>query len=87
LPGQNHVTEQSLLQYNAMQLGVFQLLAARRDQLDAQLAYVETLREYWSDVAEIEALLQGRAVADESASHAAGAATPLGAAGVPGEHG
>jgi len=60
LPGQSRVTEQSLLQYNAMQLGVFQLLAARREQLDAQLAYVDTLREYWSVVVEIEALLQGR---------------------------
>jgi outer membrane protein TolC len=86
LPGQNHVTEQTLLQYNAMQLGVFQLLAARRDQLDAQLTYVETLREYWSAVAELEALLQGRAVADETADHAAGAAQ-LGAAAAAGEHG
>jgi outer membrane protein TolC len=60
LPGQSRVTEQTLLQYNAMQLGVFQLLAARREELDTQLSYVDTLREYWSAVVEIEALLQGR---------------------------
>jgi outer membrane protein, heavy metal efflux system len=87
LPAQDRVTQQSLLQYNAMQLGVFQLLAARRDQLDAQLAYVDVLREYWSDVAELEALLQGRTITDEAASPAGAAVPPLGAARAPGEHG
>jgi outer membrane protein TolC len=62
VPAQLRVTEQTLLQYNAMQLGVFQLLAARREQLDVQLAYVETLREYWSSVAELDALLAGKRV-------------------------
>lgn len=66
VPAQRRVTEQTLLQYNAMQLGVFQLLQARREQLDVQLAYVETLREYWSAVAELDALLAGMRVASEA---------------------
>jgi outer membrane protein TolC len=59
VPAQRRVTEQTLLQYNAMQIGIFHLLQARREQLDVQLAYVETLREYWSAVAELDALLAG----------------------------
>jgi cobalt-zinc-cadmium efflux system outer membrane protein len=83
LPGQSRVTEQSLLQYNAMQLGVFQLLAARREQLDAQLAYVDTLREYWSAVIEVEALLQGR----RSSSSVPAASELTTTAASPAEHG
>lgn len=67
VPAQQTVMEQSLLQYNAMQIGVFQLLEARRAQLEVALDYVETLREYWSAAAELDALLAGRRV-DKSAS-------------------
>jgi outer membrane protein TolC len=62
VPAEQRVVEQTLLQYNAMQVGVFQLLAARRDELAARLAYVEALREYWTANAEFEALLAGRRV-------------------------
>lgn len=62
LPAQRAVMEQTLLQYNAMQVGVFQLLEARRELLDVELDYVGTLREYWTSIAEIEALSQGRMV-------------------------
>jgi outer membrane protein, heavy metal efflux system len=65
VPAQGRVTAQTLLQYNAMQLGIFQLLQARREELDVQLAYVETLREYWSSVAELDALLAGKSVMPE----------------------
>lgn len=62
LPAQRVVLQQTLLQYNAMQVGVFELLAARRELLDVELAYVDTLREYWSAQAEAEALRRGRMV-------------------------
>ncbi len=62
LPAQRRVTEQTLLQYNAMQIGVFQLLEARRAELDIELAYIETLREYWSASAVLDAGLAGRLV-------------------------
>jgi outer membrane protein, heavy metal efflux system len=65
LPARKRVLEQSLLQYNAMQIGVFQLLQARRDELDAELAYVETLREYWSASAGLQAILAGKRVATD----------------------
>ena len=60
--------EQTLLQCNAMQLGVFQLLEARRELLDVQLAYADTMREYWSAQAEYEVLLSGRMVTAVTAS-------------------
>jgi outer membrane protein TolC len=60
VPAQRRVTEQTLLQYNAMQLGIFQLLEARQAELDVELEYIETLREYWSSVARLGALLAGQ---------------------------
>lgn len=66
LPAQNRVVEETQLQYNAMQLGIFQLLQARRDQLDVELAYVETLREFWDTSAARDALLAGRRVGPTS---------------------
>lgn len=62
VPAERSVLEQTLLQYNAMQLGVFQLLSAQRELLDVELAYVDTLRDYWSARAEVEALTRGRVV-------------------------
>lgn len=78
VPARKRVLEQALLQYNAMQVGVFQLLQARREQLDAELAEVETRREYWTAKAAFEALLAGRRVMAMGAMP--GAAMP-GAAG------
>jgi cobalt-zinc-cadmium efflux system outer membrane protein len=62
LPTQAKVFEHTLRQYNAMQLGVFQLLQARREQLDVELEHVETLAEYWTARAAMEALLAGKFV-------------------------
>ena len=70
VPAQARVTAQTLLQYNAMQVGVFHVVSARRDELDVQLAYVETLREYWSAVAELDALLAGGGVAPTAGAKA-----------------
>lgn len=62
VPAQANLMAQTQLQYNAMQIGVFQLLEVRRSQLDVALDFVETQREYWSAVAELDALLAGRRV-------------------------
>ncbi|HLM72085.1 MAG TPA: TolC family protein [Polyangiaceae bacterium] len=60
VPARKRVVDQTLLQYNAMQIGIFQLLEARRGQLDAELAAVEARREYWTAKAAFDALLAGR---------------------------
>jgi outer membrane protein, heavy metal efflux system len=59
-PLQRGVTEQTLLQYNAMQMGVFQLLQAREQELTVELSLVEAQRDYWVAAAELEVLLLGR---------------------------
>jgi outer membrane protein TolC len=60
LPARQEVLSQTLLQYNAMQIGVFQLLQAQRDQLDAARMHIDTLREYWQTRAALELILAGR---------------------------
>jgi outer membrane protein, heavy metal efflux system len=74
VPARKRVLEQTLLQYNAMQVGVFQLLQARREQLDADLAHVETLRGFWTAKAALDALLDGRRVGAPSMAAPAGLA-------------
>jgi outer membrane protein, heavy metal efflux system len=60
LPLRERVLEQSQLQYNAMQLGLFQLLEARRDQVAAYREYLGAVRDYWVARAELERILGGR---------------------------
>ena len=62
LPAQREVTEQTVLQYNAMQVGIFGVLQARRDEFELELDYVESLRQYWNARATLDALLAGRAM-------------------------
>lgn len=70
VPAQRNVLEQTLLQYNAMQLDVFELLEARRELLDAEFAHVNTLRDYWTARAELEALLAGKLVGGKATTSA-----------------
>jgi cobalt-zinc-cadmium efflux system outer membrane protein len=47
LPLYTRIVNNTQLQYNAMQLGIFQLLLAKQQQIAAGLRYIETLRDYW----------------------------------------
>lgn len=60
LPLRGQITEQFQRQFNAMQLGVFQLLQVRRQELAAGRRYVETLRDHWLARVQLEAILLGR---------------------------
>jgi cobalt-zinc-cadmium efflux system outer membrane protein len=60
LPLRERIVHETFLQYNAMQLGVFELLRAREQQIQAAVAYVETLLDYWLARTELEQLLSGR---------------------------
>jgi len=63
LPLRRRVLEESQLQYNAMQIGVFDLLQARRDQAEAERAFVDALLDYWIARTDAEQLLSGRLTA------------------------
>ena len=76
LPVRHEVLRESQLQYNAMQIGVFQLLAAKRDEIEAGTQYVESLRDYWMARANLELILAGRNMpgsSDAARSSSAGA--------------
>lgn len=60
LPVRRRITEQTLLQYNAMQIGVFRLLMAKEQEIDAGRRYIESLRNYWLSRARLDQLLSGR---------------------------
>ena len=59
LPLRRRITEETQRHYNAMQLGVFQLLAAKRDEIDAGRAYISALTDYWIARSELERAVGG----------------------------
>ena len=60
LPLRNDVTQQTQLQFNAMQVGVFRLLDAKRDEIDAAERYLTALEDHWSARIRLETLQMGR---------------------------
>jgi outer membrane protein, heavy metal efflux system len=60
LPLHERIVNEAQLQYNAMQLGPFQLLRAREQQIQTAVAYIEALRDYWLARGDLELLLSGR---------------------------
>ncbi|MGH7399954.1 MAG: TolC family protein [Candidatus Rokuibacteriota bacterium] len=60
LPLRERIVNETQLQYNAMQIGIFQLLREREEQIEAGVAYVDALREYWLARADLEQLSGGR---------------------------
>ena len=60
LPLQKEMTRETQLHFNAMQLGVFQLLAAKKEELAVQRQYINALRNFWIAQAEAEHLMNGR---------------------------
>jgi cobalt-zinc-cadmium efflux system outer membrane protein len=60
LPLHERIVSESQLHYNAMQLGVFDLLRTREQQMRAAVAAIETLRDYWLARTDLGQLLSGR---------------------------
>lgn len=71
VPARQEALAQTLLQYNAMQLGVFQVLAAQRAVTETALAQVDATLDAWKARAALDLLLAGRS-------------TPLALGAVPG---
>lgn len=72
LPKRRQVLEQTLLHYNMMLLGVYDLLLARREETEAEQAATAARRDYWIASARLE-----RAVGAALTDRAAAAAEPL----------
>lgn len=60
LPVQQRLRIQTQLRYNAMFLGVFQLLEVKREEVNAGRQYIESLRDYWVARARLDQLLMGQ---------------------------
>lgn len=60
LPLRGTIVEQTQLEYNAMLVGVFQLLQAKQAEIEAGRGYIEALRDYWIARAELEHAVGGR---------------------------
>jgi cobalt-zinc-cadmium efflux system outer membrane protein len=60
VPLQERIVNEAQLHYNAMQLGPIQLLRAREQQIEAAVAYIEALRDYWLGRGDAGQLLSGR---------------------------
>ena len=60
LPLRERIVNEGQLQYNAMQIGIIQLLRAREEQIETAAAYVAALREYWLASTDLATLASGR---------------------------
>ena len=67
LPLRIQIVNQTLLQYNAMQLGPYHLLAAKERELEAERNYVTALKNYWSARADLERAVGGNLFPHENA--------------------
>jgi cobalt-zinc-cadmium efflux system outer membrane protein len=54
LPTRTRVTEESQLEYNAMQMSPFQLLQAKQEEVKTGADYVEALKDYWVARADLQ---------------------------------
>jgi outer membrane protein, heavy metal efflux system len=59
LPLRHRVVEESQLQYNAMQISLFDLLRAKQEEVNAARQSVEAKRDYWVARAELEKAVGG----------------------------
>jgi outer membrane protein TolC len=60
VPLKKRISDENLLRYNGMLLGVFELLADSREQVMSVTAYVEALRDYWIAQTNLQSALTGR---------------------------
>ena len=60
LPLRERIVNESQLQYNAMQIGIFDLLRSQERQIQAAAAYIDSQLNYWLARTDLEHLLSGR---------------------------
>ncbi len=60
VPLNKRISEESMLRYNGMLIGVFDLLADTRSQIGSVNSYIETLRDFWIAQGDLEMSLIGK---------------------------
>ncbi len=76
VPLRKRISEENLLRYNGMLIGVFELLADARDQVGAVMAAIESNRDFWIAEANLETALLAGSPAGGSALRASFTPTP-----------
>jgi cobalt-zinc-cadmium efflux system outer membrane protein len=71
LPQRIRILNETLLQYNAMQKGTFELINAKERELSAEREYIEAWRDYWIARAELENAVGGKLPSTQPAGTAA----------------
>ncbi|MBK9261947.1 MAG: TolC family protein [Polyangiaceae bacterium] len=82
LPAREKALAETLLQYNAMHVSVFQVLDVQRRVTETGIAYTETLLDYWKARASLDQILAGgarpRALGAVSTGHTSSAGMDVG---------
>ena len=65
LPLRQRIVDESQLYYNGMLIGVYELLLAKQNQINAGREYIETLRDYWIARSDLERAVGGRLIVTE----------------------
>ena len=60
LPLRARVVAATQLEFNAMQVGIFQLLQAKQQEIESGKQYVDALRDYWIARTQVTQILDGR---------------------------
>lgn len=66
LPLRQRIVDETQKEYNAMLVGAFDLLRAKRDEIESGVLYVGTLRDYWISKSDLEQIQNGRLPAEGS---------------------
>jgi len=77
VPLKKRISEENVLRYNGMLIGVFELLADARSQIASVNSYLESLRDFWLAEADLDMALVGK----PTLSTPAAALIPAAAAG------
>jgi len=62
IPLEEKITSETLRQFNAMQLGVIELLITKQQEIETKLRSISFYRDYWIARTEVELLLSGRMI-------------------------
>ena len=63
VPLRKRISEENLLRYNGMLIGVFELLADAREQVSGVITAIEAQRDFWLADAALSSTLIGKPIA------------------------
>jgi cobalt-zinc-cadmium efflux system outer membrane protein len=61
MPLRDAAVEQAQLQYNGMQIGLYELLGTKQAQIESYRGYLDAIRDYWIASADLDLAVGGRA--------------------------